>query len=66
MMQEISSYGPVVCGINSEVLSTYTGGILTPDQQSARINHYVLLYGWGVENGTKYWRAKNSWGPAWG
>lgn len=26
----------------------------------------VRLLGWGVENGTKYWLAANSWNTAWG
>jgi len=30
------------------------------------VQHYVLVYGWGVENGTKFWRVQNSWGYQWG
>lgn len=26
----------------------------------------MLVYGWGEANGVKFWKVKNSWGPAWG
>ena len=28
--------------------------------------HSVLITGWGVENGTKYWTVQNSYGEKWG
>ncbi len=26
----------------------------------------MKFVGWGVENGTKYWKVANSWNPYWG
>ena len=31
-----------------------------------RTNHAVVVVGWGVDAGVKYWWAQNTWGEAWG
>lgn len=55
------------CSINSNALNNYTSGIIKfTSKNDTRINHHVLVYGWGVENDIRFWRAKNSWGSAWG
>eukprot|EP00746_Dinoflagellata_sp_MGD_P023472 gnl/MRDRNA2_/MRDRNA2_15501_c0_seq2.p1 gnl/MRDRNA2_/MRDRNA2_15501_c0~~gnl/MRDRNA2_/MRDRNA2_15501_c0_seq2.p1 ORF type:complete len:1051 (+),score=157.43 gnl/MRDRNA2_/MRDRNA2_15501_c0_seq2:1-3153(+) len=29
-------------------------------------HHAVVMVGWGLERGTKFWSLRNSWGPTWG
>lgn len=48
-MKEISSYGPIACGLNSVGLNNYTSGIVRDNTSSGNIiDHHVLVYGWGV------------------
>ena len=44
----------------------YTGGIFEDKTGEKDIDHEVSVVGWGVENGTKYWLVRNSWGSYWG
>ena len=52
----------------TDALINYKGGIinetkpLTPED----IDHAISVVGYGVENGTKYWLIRNSWGSYWG
>jgi cathepsin B len=38
--------------------SNYKGGRVS--------GHAIVIDGWGIENGVKYWWVRNSWGPEWG
>lgn len=59
--------GPVSVGIEADQIAfqLYSGGVLAKECGSS-LDHGVLVVGFGEERGAKYWKVKNSWGPAWG
>uniref|UniRef100_A0A914WNA6 Cathepsin L-like n=1 Tax=Plectus sambesii TaxID=2011161 RepID=A0A914WNA6_9BILA len=69
LQNAVATIGPVSVGIdaNHSSFHHYGGGIYyEPACNPVRINHAVLIVGYGRENGKDYWIVKNSWGPNWG
>ena len=63
VMQEIMDHGPVACRIcSSKSFVEYKNGILSDPSacQNDKSKSYVVLSGWGEENGKKYWIGRNS------
>ena len=61
--------GPLAIAVNADPLQYYSSGIASYSKSTcdpSGINHAVNLVGYGVENGTKYWLVRNSWGADWG
>jgi len=59
---------PVVIGIEADTyyFQSYSGGIIDGYFCGDTIDHAVEIVGFGVDNGTKYWSVRNSWGSGWG
>ena len=61
--------GPLSAAVNADNLQLYRGGIIDESQKvcpQEKINHAIIIVGYGEQNGKKYWIVKNSWGSDWG
>jgi len=67
LLEALYKSGPVVVSVAaSSDWSLYSTGVMDSCKPGAVINHAVVLTGFGVESGTRYWQIQNSWGPSWG
>eukprot|EP00079_Xenopus_tropicalis_P038194 XP_017951965.1 PREDICTED: cathepsin S-like [Xenopus tropicalis] len=69
LMNTVGTIGPVSVSINasSEKFHQFKSGVYyNPDCLPNKVNHAVLVVGYGKENGMDYWLVKNSWGVQFG
>lgn len=77
LMEELQQ-GPIAVGLEpGEDFMYYSDGIYKTSPQSnhtvpfkdtewEQMDHGVTMVGYGEEDGQKYWKIQNSWGPDWG
>merc|ERR1712224_602099 len=66
-LEEAVAQGPVSVAVEADtVFQFYARGIVKTNFCGANLDHGVTAVGYGVENGVKYWKVKNSWGKMWG
>ena len=67
IMEEISTNGPVTAAFTVyEDFVSYSTGVYQHTTGKQLGGHAIEIVGYGEENGTKYWKIKNSWNPTWG
>jgi len=61
--------GPLSIAMDAGILQTYSSGIINPttgECSKTSLDHAINIVGYGVDNGTPFWRVRNSWGTSWG
>ncbi|CAN7114685.1 unnamed protein product [Brassica rapa subsp. narinosa] len=70
LKQWVASIGPVTVGFHvTNSFAFYEEGVYTSDEcgdTTEDLNHFMLVVGYGVEDGVPYWLIQNSWGADWG
>jgi len=68
-MEHLVRAGPVTIAINSGTFDAYKSGIMNPHKCQGTmkyLDHQIAIVGYGTDNGTPYWKLRNSWGTDWG
>mmetsp|Transcript_1044 Transcript_1044/g.2280 ORF Transcript_1044/g.2280 Transcript_1044/m.2280 type:complete len:355 (-) Transcript_1044:223-1287(-) len=66
-LMEAAAQQPVSVAIEADQMAfqLYKSGILTKEC-GTKLDHGVLVVGYGTEDGMDFWKVKNSWGASWG
>nr|BAG74347.1 silicatein-G2 [Ephydatia fluviatilis] len=69
LMAAVATMGPVAVAVdaNTYAFRYYQSGIFSSSAcSSTKLNHAMVVTGYGTSSGKDYWLVKNSWGSNWG
>eukprot|EP00731_Ephydatia_muelleri_P007188 Em0003g1436a len=69
LLSAVANVGPIAVAVDASVNSFmfYQSGVFDSSSCStSKLNHAMLVTGYGSANGKDYWLVKNSWGTGWG
>eukprot|EP00927_Polykrikos_kofoidii_P004223 TRINITY_DN1167_c0_g1_i4.p1 TRINITY_DN1167_c0_g1~~TRINITY_DN1167_c0_g1_i4.p1 ORF type:complete len:443 (+),score=78.19 TRINITY_DN1167_c0_g1_i4:71-1330(+) len=58
--------GPVAVSVGASKWFSYSSGIFDGCEKDTVVNHAVVAFGYGKDDGRHFWTIRNSWGKSWG
>lgn len=66
LAEAVANVGPVAVSASAGAWFEYNSGVFDGCDKDTVVDHAITLYGYGEDDGKKYWLIRNSWGPEWG
>merc|ERR1712050_74381 len=65
-MNILATVGPIAVAVDASLNWNYYSGGIMSHCNSSKLDHNVVLVGYGEQNGVKYWLVQNGWDNDWG